>query len=176
MDTHGTMIAESKVEVEPIIYTDDKQPDFEGPFGKAWLQDVESFKKRHPTQIMECSLDAYLIYAPSYHFVWHSYAVVCVSLKDVPGTHPAKINLEGATHEIFVVALNPDFKVPLNDYIHQLLPINFTAQFIAENDEQANERVKAAVMEILNGTLSPDTDYMYRWIERFGNSNFIGRG
>jgi hypothetical protein len=84
---------------------------------------------------------------------------------------PATIHQPGATHEICVTALHPDRRPTLNGSIYPLTPINFAGQFIASSDEDASQRTEAEVVEVINGVLSPDTDFIGMWIQRFGDSN-----
>ena len=158
----------------PIIYADDRIPDLIGIAGKAWKQDLEGYRKLHPEEA-DGALCGWIVFDPCAHPLWHYYLVCCVFLRAVPGVPPAKINLAGATHEIFVIAFDPDQKrIPLNDPPRMLTPINFAGQWISESDEQAIAKVEGAVMEIVRGTLSPDTDFIQQWVQRFSGSNLKG--
>ena len=44
------------------------------------------------------------------------------------------------------------------------------AQLVEVEDRFAEERVRRAVEEIVAGKLSPDTDFQWQWVARFGNS------
>lgn len=158
---------------EPIKYTKDIPPDLEGPAGKAWKMDGDSYLKLHPEKapIHEVTTACWILQCPAYHPVWHSYVISCVSLKNMEGLPPAVILLPNATHELFVIALNPNFPTTVNEDFCFLEPINFSAQFIAENDEVASGRIEESVKEILAGVLSPDTDFMSMWVARYGDSN-----
>lgn len=57
---------------------------------------------------------------------------------------------------------------------HVLSPLNFAAQFIAENDDAAAARIRDAVQRICDGTLSPDDDFRWQWIELFGGNMVKG--
>ena len=159
-----------------IIYTEDKEPDMTGVGnGKVWAQDIKGPQERHPESVgKETTIGAWIIHAPGHHPFWEYYAIACIHLRDVPGMKPAEILLQGATHEIFIWALSPDHKVALNDDLHLLRPVNFTAQFIEESDSSAYKKVEGSIKEIMEGKLSPDTDYNRLWIARYGNSNYKG--
>ena len=155
-----------------IITTDDRIPDLVGPHGKAWKQDFDSFRKLHPGLGPDGSVCVWIVSAPWAHPVWHSYLIVCLFLRDVPGVPPAKVAMAGATHEVIVAALDPEQKrIPLNDYPKMLKPLNFAGQWIAASDEAAAAKIEATVLEIVNGTLSPDTDFLREWVKRFSGSN-----
>jgi hypothetical protein len=73
-----------------------------------------------------------------------------------------------------VLALDPNKdrnKVLIGRERNYLLqPVNFAAQFIEASDELAHRRVCAAVQEICNGVLCPDTDFIRQWAQRFGDN------
>lgn len=157
---------------DPIIYTTDRTPDLTGARGSAWRSDVEGMARRRPAgPPKELTVAAWIATAPYAHPLWHSYAIGCISLRHVDGWPAAQIMLPGATHEIFVIALDPDHPVPLNDAPRHLTPLNFAGQFVAESDAAAAERVERAVQDVIDGRLNPDTDYIRHWMYRFSDSN-----
>ena len=81
------------------------------------------------------------------------------------------MHLEGATHEVMVYALDPDWSARLDECPRWLTPVNYVGQFVEVSDAAAEARVETAVRDILAGALSPDTDYIQHWIARFGASN-----
>jgi hypothetical protein len=50
-------------------------------------------------------------------------------------------------------------------------PANFHGQFIEPNDAAAAERIVLTVRDVVDGRLSPDTDYLRCWAKRFSDSN-----
>ncbi len=84
---------------------------------------------------------------------------------------PAKIMLPGATHEMFLFALDPDHVPEIDKRLHLLTPANFGGQWIAGSDNAAVEYIKSIVSEVCDGALSPDTDFRSMWVERFSDSN-----
>lgn len=159
--------------MEPIIYTDEKTPDIEGVYGRAWKQDFESFKRRNPGLPADSSVCGWIVSAPWAYPLRSCYMIACVSLKDSPGLQPAKVMLPGATHEVFVVALDPEQKrIPLNDSPKMLRPVNFAGQWVAASDDDARLKIEGCVKEIvIHATLSPDIDFIRQWVDRFSGSN-----
>lgn len=147
-------------------------PTLEGPHGKAWEKDLESMRKKYP-DIQDTTVKAYVVEAAWAHPFWKHYFIGVISFADVEGIEPAEIRLEGATHEIIVVALNPDEIPTVDDNDAFLTPINFTGQFKATTDEAASELLKFTVYEILNGILSPDTDFTCCWVQRFNETEVV---
>jgi hypothetical protein len=160
--------------VPPLRRTENTKPTLRGAMGDAWLIDIAALHSRHGvvndprTAVM---LPCWIASAAYAHPVWSHYAIHCISLRDVPGVPKAVINLEGATHEIMVFALDPDTKPTVNDYPRLLQPANFVAQFIAVDDLAAAAYVQQAVQEVIDGTLNPDTDNRGIWVQRFSGSN-----
>lgn len=161
------------IEANPVRYAEDTKPDMEGPHGRAWKNDIEAMARRYPDgPPASTTVASWIVEAPWAHPAWHSYMIACVHLRDTPGMDPPKIYRQGATHEIFVIALNPRHKRAIDDYAKMLTPVNFAAQFVqAGGDESARDRIAATVREILDGKLSPDTDFRRQWVARFGDSN-----
>jgi hypothetical protein len=91
----------------------------------------------------------------------------------------AMIYLPNATHEIVLECLNPEYYPPdLNNIPkYRLTPINFAAQFISTDDENAKKFVESrAITNIAMGSLSPDTDYRSEWERIFGDNMIKKRG
>jgi hypothetical protein len=115
---------------------------------------------------------AWLVEAPWAHPVWHSYSVTLLRLANINPAHRL-LYLDNATHEIQVAALDPSVprqpQVDSGDFA-QLSPMNFCAQFIAPTDDNALHRVQRTVIAIVNGKLSPDTDFRDSWISLYGDN------
>lgn len=115
----------------------------------------------------------WVVEAPWAHPVWHSYSILLLHLRPIEGLPPAILHREDATHELLVHALNPDHPreelIKTGVLIHFMTPINFGAQFVELSDELALDRVERTVREIVDGHLSPDTDYQLEWRRRFGS-------
>lgn len=129
----------------------------EGPFGRAEegeIPDVPEFAE---------TVCHWLINAPVYHPAWSQYLLVVVRLRDgVPGFGPPKRQFEGTTHELHVVALNPDHRLTVaeladpNTRAHYLTPINIAEQFIA-TDAEMQQLADLAAQAVVNGHLNPET-------------------
>lgn len=144
--------------------------------GEAWEHDLDgalaSIPDPHPPS--ELTVASWLIRAAWAHPLWSWYWLGCVSLRDVPGAPPATIYLPGATHEVFVYALQPDKPVYIDDYPKRLEPANFHGQFIEPDDAAAAARMRRTVQDIVAGRLNPDTDARSAWVARFSDSNLRG--
>ncbi len=148
------------------------EPTMTGPHGQAWKYDLEAFAKHFNTTAL-AGVASWVIRAPWANMLWHSYALHLIHLRPLEGKAP-KIYRHGATHEIMLFALDPDWKVNLFEFPPHLQPINFAGQIIETDDAAAIERCQSAVNEVLRGELSPDTDWTQAWVRRFGNSMLKG--
>lgn len=152
----------------------DAMPDLTGIVGKAWLHDLEAAVDRmglDDRPPIEFTVSSWLVYAPWAHPLWAYYWLGCVSLRQIPGAAPPVILLPNATHEVMLYALNPDVEPAIDDGPQMLLPANFHGQFIEACDEDAAARVHASAREIVEGLLSPDTDFCREWVKRYSDSN-----
>jgi hypothetical protein len=156
--------------IEPIILTSSRPPDLNGHRGCAWRLDVPAIARRKPdAPPAELTVAGWIVYAPYAHPAWHSYMIAGVSLRVHPNWQPPHIRKPGATHEILVVALNPEHPTAINDHPRILTPLNFVAQLIETDDQAAAARIEATVQDVIDGVLNPDTDYIRHWIHRFGD-------
>lgn len=147
-------------------------PDIVGSMGSAWRMDLD--KLCESAAHRACAVSQWLIFAPYAHPLWHSYALGCITLREVDGFPPAKINLPGATHEVLLFALDPGKPYQTDAHPPVLNPANFCGQFIEPSDEAAAARIEATVRDVIEGRLNPDTDYTQWWIQRFSASNIKG--
>lgn len=149
--------------------------------GKAWRLDLDKWSKSGGIRRdAHAGIASWIVEAPFAHPFWHSYIINLIHLRPVAGLSAPQIYLAGATHEIFVNALDPaKDRRPTVDCVappYCLTPCNFAGQFIEPNDQSAIERAEEAVRDICRGTLSPDTDFVSQWIARFGAANVIKHG
>jgi hypothetical protein len=160
----------------PPRRTADTTPTLVGQHGSAWLMDRDMLLKRgRPDDPRHAvTLDQWIAHAPYAHPIWHSYMICSVALRNVPGLPEADIMLPGGTHEVFVIALNPNHDTWVDEAPHMLTPVNFAGQFIEPDDEAANVRIRLTVQDVIDGKLNPDTDFMQWWIRRFSASNIKG--
>lgn len=161
------------------------QPAIVGRGARAWLIDLDAARKRRGAPPnTDATIVHWLVEAPWAHPIWHSYSIVCIHLRPIANNPDLKFYLDGATHEIWVLALDPlsGKRQRLLDYATwsvegsppSLSPPNFASQFIEISDELAIDRVARAVEMVCDGELSPDTDYIHNWAALFG-SNMIRR-
>jgi hypothetical protein len=103
----------------------------------------------------------WLITAPVYHPLWSQYALGVISLTiDLPDLPPAKLRFPGATHELFVAALNPEYGPWTPETaiagIRWLEPINIVEQWTATDDEM-REMANLCAWGVTAGHLIPET-------------------
>jgi hypothetical protein len=155
-----------------------RAPDIVGPHGQAWRCDIATACKNLDIapEDQGC-LVQWIIEAPWAHPAWHSYMLVLVHLRPLPVSGQIIFHLEGATHELWLYALNADkAREPAiagdKDGVLGLClsPKNFGAQIKEASDEAALSRIEDAVRLICKGELSPDTDFLRQWIRLFGDN------
>jgi hypothetical protein len=147
-------------------------PDLVGKTGRAWRVDVAETMKRRGLESGDVA--CWIVEAPNAHPVWHSYWFEMVHLRpfrDMEGdTH---IYLEGATHEMWIAAIDPDkSRQEMLDtgMIPALRPLNFACQFIFDNDHTASLSLLQDVRDVIDGVISPDTDFVRMWVARHNGS------
>lgn len=154
-----------------------------GAYGKAWMIDLGATRaKRGTTPDQDGCLSIWIVEAPWAHPVWHSYAITLIHLRPLADNRQTKFYLNGATHEMWVDALDPDGKREMiidggffgPDTCQPLRPTNFGAQFVETGDVAAARRIEAAVQQICDGVLSPDTDFIQQWMHLFGDNMIKG--
>ena len=145
-------------------------PDIAGPHGRAWKIDMERLKRTFAPD--DATLEAWIIEARWAHPVWHSYVLFLIHLEPIAGRPLPVITREGARHQFFLYALPPDDDRQMaidGEAIPALLtPVNFSAYLTADSDEDARAQIEAAVTDIVEGRLNPDTDALETWANRFG--------
>jgi hypothetical protein len=159
----------------------DIPPTVAGEHGRAWRADLAAgLREKGIDPADNATLDHWIIEAPFAHPHWHSYSIVLVHLRPMPDNRDTKFYLDGATHEMWIYALNPER--PRRHLIETgivagewLSPGNFAAQFIEVADDLAQARIYAAVVSITRAELSPDPDYVRWWGQLFG-TNMLKRG
>ncbi len=135
---------------------------FDGPYGTAvtWpLGDGPEWAE---------TVCQWLLTAPAAHPLWSQYLMPVVRLRDADGFAPPKRQFDGATHELLVLALNPDegpytpenmsrfYEGPQAGKLPYLTPINIAHQ-IEGTDEEARRLAVAAAWGVTAGVLWPET-------------------
>ena len=132
----------------------------EGPCGSADLVPVPDIPSAAET------VCTWLVTAPHAHPLWSQYALVVVRLRDLPGFPPPKRQFDGATHELLVVALNPEHGPMTPERVTRLwrngrslpylTPVNIAHQ-IDGADEEAERLAEMAAKGVVHGLLLPET-------------------
>lgn len=123
---------------------------------------------------------AWLITAPHAHPAWTQYQLAVVRLRDnMPGFPPPKRHFIGATHELLILAINPDHgpwtvaaaleALHADRGIPFLTPVNLVLQFEATDDEM-RQCADLSCRAIVNGHLSPEAplgreSFTAAWLE-----------
>jgi hypothetical protein len=144
-----------------------REPDTLGASGRAWKVGVPD---ETPDFQREAECGVWIVHAPHAHSVWWWYAVMVVSLREIPGAPPSRLQFPGASHELLIVALNPEEPLPDVDRwgaagtppVRYLTPIDQCVQFIVADDEQAQTLANLVVDVIADG-MSPDQDFRGWW-------------
>jgi hypothetical protein len=115
----------------------------------------------------------WLMTAPAYHPFWSQYLLIVVRLTDgLPGFPDPHHQFEGTTHELMVVALNPDHRQTVEtanaclaggSMPHYLVPQNVVEQYIATDDEM-RKLASLCAQGVVHGVLNPDTDGRSNWL------------
>lgn len=162
---------------EPIIYTADRAPDLRStnPVSQAWQCNLNASARRLGKNPEDFGgLRAWIIYAPWAHPAWNSYLLALIHLRPVAVAPEPAILLPGATHEVMLSTIDPRRRIPLNAPAPMLTPANFHGQFIRSSDAEAIAYIDETAQMVVDGQLSPDTDYLQWWIRRFSASNING--
>jgi hypothetical protein len=126
-----------------------------GKYGRADLVPRENFPDA-PAQLV-----SWIVTAPGWHPLWSQYMIAVVSLADFPDCEPAKLQYPEATHELMVIALNPDHgpyraeTTTTGNPVRYLLPYNIIEQFTT-TDERAVEICHGLTHAVVDGVLCPE--------------------
>lgn len=153
----------------------EKAPDIDG-FARAWRLDLAASRAKAAghNNPDDSTVNGWIVNAPWSHPIWPNVAVLCIHLRDQPNqTQPPVKHLEGATHEIIVLALDPDHVPEIDgERLRFLQPSNFVGQFKTTDDDAAAAIIDTMVARICAGTLNPDTDAQTQWVGLFGDHCF----
>lgn len=132
-----------------------RPPDIGGEAGRGW--DLT------PADHATC-VSYWLLHVPGAHPFWGWYTVTGVHLRGLMDGEPAKLQFEGATHEIMIWAVDPEPGDPPLDpeKIRRLTPVNLVQQFTLPDDATMVKLVGIAAEAFVRGLESPDTDYRSR--------------
>lgn len=136
-----------------------QNPDFPGEVARAWIvpDDPEA----------AAALGVWLVEACDAHPLWNYHVVVLVHLRVAPGLPAPVIASPGATHELLVMALDPDHDYTVDpadiSTFQWMNPPDVVEQFAARDDDHAVSIATEAVRKCVNGELVPDSDYRSLW-------------
>lgn len=117
--------------------------------------------RTHYTSESPATLDAWVITAPTWHPLWSQYLLAVITLADMPGVGPAFKDRSDVTHQVIVMAMDPDHGPYTPDSfaeksVRYLSPGNIGAQFTAD-DGQALELSTLLARAVVDGVLCPET-------------------
>jgi hypothetical protein len=140
------------------------ETEWHGSHGDAYLVPTPPDARARPEAAT--TLAQWIITAPLAHPSWSQYLLAVVRLIEVEECAPPVIRLDGATHELYVVAINPESgpydvrrlqRMMCNGRaLPYLTPVNVAEQFEATDDEMAEVAALAASAVTL-GALWPET-------------------
>lgn len=149
-----------------------------GRWGRVWLVDLVAARKKLPLgAIPDATIAHAILEAPWSSEVVHSYSLICVHLRPRPLYlgRPVTQYLEGATHEISLIAINPEvdrllmLTEPADPGVWLSPPV-FAAQIVASGDEAAMARILHAAELVCAGSLSPHPTHVRSWVQLFGDN------
>jgi hypothetical protein len=148
------------------LWAKDTPADHSGVYGRAWKVDLATY--RHKRVESQATLACWILNCPGAHLLWSWWLLSVIHLRNIEGAKPANVRLPGATHEVIVASLNPDYPPPNpkafgDEDIRILIPIDVTEQFTVGSDVEANEVCDLAAFACCAGTLSPDQDFRAAW-------------
>lgn len=121
--------------------------------GYDWWAELAPHRPQTPDQ--EATLAAWFLHMPGVVPAWHDYLMCVIHLRPLPGVPPAHIAEPEASHELMVLALDPDVRPRPDDPAtwHHLVPGNVTVQFGPNSDEQARQVARLAAQAALDSVL-----------------------
>ncbi|MFJ9243784.1 hypothetical protein [Streptomyces sp. NPDC101776] len=136
---------------QPVTITE-----FTGEYGTAHRVPASNYQAVSPA-----ALDSWIITAPCWHPLWTQYALALVSLVHLPDVPAAQLHRPGMTHEISVMALNPehgpyDARTLSAGRLRYLTPANVAEQFTT-TDERARNLTQLCAQGVVDGRLCPET-------------------
>lgn len=91
----------------------------------------------HAEVLINCIVARWNMALPGQHMLWKRYTIQAVHLRPMEGSSPAVINVPGATHELHVLAIDPEY--PQRDFesggVSILTPPNYCIQIVCSSDQ-----------------------------------------
>lgn len=115
--------------------------------------DLPPLEKR-PNKGTIAGLPRWIMHLPG-QAIWSNYCMTGCSLADFPDVPPAKKHFPQATHEIQVMAIDPDFPKENLDKggIAPLTPMNYVVQLAADSDDKVVVLLEKLAVMFVNGQL-----------------------
>lgn len=139
-----------------------RDPDLQGPCGKAWLLRLSNAR---PDQA--AGIASWLVNRPGAHPLWQWWLVGVTHLRDLPGVKPAFKKYSDAEYEFIIYSIDPEScpsPTPDDPKGYPMLkPVDVIEQFHGITDKDASRLCESAIRVIVNGNLSPDQDFRSVW-------------
>lgn len=105
------------------------------------------------------TVESWVVTTRFWHHRYTQYWLLLISLRDFDkmASPPPTLDVEGATHAVASVTLDPAHPYQEGEHMTRLDPINLEAQFACANDELARWALRQAVDEVLEGNLNPES-------------------
>jgi hypothetical protein len=142
---------------------------YNGPCGSIYEQPPMPAREGMPQQ--DACLTSWLLLAPPAHPLWPHYVLFCAHLRDIEGQiTPPQLRFPNASHEIDLLALNPDmgpwtqetFLQKMTDPTRTkgvfLTPLNASVQIADATDSQAIELTRAFARALVDGFVPIEPD------------------
>lgn len=146
-----------------------RQADIIGNRGRGWHIPISPVGQRGRPDA-DGTVIGWLLHAPGAHPFWNYYAIAVIHLRPIDGVRPPTIRVEGATHELMIIALNPEKPLPDLDAVGRgeasfefLTPIDVVEQFSVRDDAEAARLGELAIRVCVDGLASPDQDWRSWW-------------
>lgn len=159
-----------------IAYPLNVPPTHQGRYARAWEVDLPAIRRTMVPQRLEpdAMVAHWVIEAPWCHQIVHSYSLVVLHLRELPGRRSVDKFRPDATHEIQLFGINP--AAPRAQILTQPLdpsmwvtPPAYIGQIAVQSDTRAVAEAQHAVNLILEGRLSPDPRHVWSWAKIFGD-------
>lgn len=103
----------------------------------------------------QATLGLWFLTCPGQSPGWENYVLSVIHLRPIDGVPPAHIRVAGATHEVMVVAIDPEYSpVPTDPSSwHFLWPLNVEEQVHLPNDQAAKQLIEDSARAVTIGVL-----------------------
>lgn len=130
-----------------------------------WTLPPEADDSPEEAAARESTVATWFVNGP-FHPHWAWWVVLCIDLINRPGLPPPHLQYPGAEFEVLILSISPDWKPDVDakpGQVPYLTPPDLTYQFDGIPREKAEEIVGLMVEAIVQGAISPDSDYRERW-------------